>query len=75
MLTKSPHHDHFYTQDCVVFETVKTNEGFRDAVVLTLDCYYPNHKTLTDMMVDYLNSYIEMFPPKQPEANEQLALF
>ncbi|TDD77096.1 hypothetical protein [Flavobacterium caseinilyticum] len=75
MLIKSLHHDHFHTQDCVVFETVQTNEGFLDVVVLILDCYYPNHKILTEAMIDYLNRYIEMFPPKQPEANEQLALF
>lgn len=72
MLTKSLHHDHFYTQDSVIYETL---ENGQDEVVLKLNCYYPNHKKLKDPMINYLNRYLEMFPPKIPEANEQLALF
>jgi hypothetical protein len=75
MLTKSLHHEHFYTKDSIIYETCQTDKGFQDEVVLKLNCYYPNHKKLTEDMINYLNRYLEMFPQKQPEANEQLALF
>jgi hypothetical protein len=75
MLIKSLHHDHFFTDQSFVYEKITSDSGSRDEVVFKLNCYYPNHEKLTQPMVDYLNKYLEMFPPEHPESNEQLALF
>lgn len=74
MLTKSPNHDHFWTENKIVYESYRTIRGLRFRQIAELHFYYPDHQILTQPMIDYLNKRFEAEPPKK-EDNEQLSFF
>ena len=78
MLTKSPNHDHFWTENKIVYESYITIRGLRFRQIAVLDFFYPDHEILTEPMINYLNKRFEHKPeqkePDKPEQN-QYSLF
>lgn len=58
MITKSENHDHFWTENNVVYESYKTIRGLRFMEVVKLNFNYPDHEKLTDSMVLFLNNIL-----------------
>jgi len=58
MITKSNNHDHFWTENNIVYESYKTIRGLRFMEVAKLNFNYPDHEKLTDSMVLFLNNIL-----------------
>ena len=72
MLIKSPSHDHFWTENRIVYETYLTIRGLRFRQIAELWFYYPDHKILTEPMIEYLNKRFAHKPEqKEPDKPEQ----
>lgn len=83
MLTKSHNHDHFWTDNKIVYESYRTIRGLRFRQIAVLWFFYPDHNKLTDPMIKYLNKRFESQPevkeencatPEQPQ-QDQCSLF
>ena len=59
MIIKSPNHDHFWTEDNVVYESYNTIRGLRYTKIIELDFNYPNHDNLTDNMLEFINNILQ----------------
>ena len=59
MIIKSPNHDHFWTEDNVVYESYNTIRGLRYMKIVELDFNYPNRNNLTDNMLEFLNNILK----------------
>jgi len=59
MITKSHNHNHFWTEDNVVYESYKTIRGLRWRAIVELDFKYPDHEKLSESMVTFLNNILE----------------
>lgn len=55
MLTKSHNHDHFWTENNVVYESYNTLRGMRFREVMFLKSNYPDKEFLTQEEVDSIN--------------------
>ena len=55
MLTKSHNHDHFWTENNVVYESYNTLRGIRFREVMFLKSNYPDKEILTQEEVDSIN--------------------
>ena len=69
MLTKSHNHSHFWTENKIVYESYNTIRGLRFRQIAVLWFFYPDHKKLTDPMIDYINKRFE----NQPELKEEIS--
>lgn len=58
MIVKSNNHDHFWTENNIVYESYRTIRGLRFMEVKKLPFNYPDHEKLTDSMVLFLNNIL-----------------
>lgn len=57
MITKSKDHDHFWVENCVLFETYQTIRGRRCRALA--EVLYPDSEKLSDQDIEAINEMLE----------------
>lgn len=58
IIRKSHNHDHFWTENNIVYESYKTLRGMRYMEIVILEFNYPDKDNLTESDVSFLNNIL-----------------
>ena len=56
-ISKVHNHDHFWVEDCILYETYKTNRGFRFHAVA--EVLYPDTDKLTEKDIEIITEQLK----------------